>query len=303
MVASVKPLTTYYGGKSLTRGKHILRLLPQHRNYCEFFGGMAGVLMAKQPSFIEVYNDMHSGVVTLMRVVRDPAHRQRLLELLEFTPHSREEWNDCDNHWADTDDPIEVARRVYVMLSQSFTGATRNGAWSCGGTSSSENVARSFSNSFENIKAVGKRLQNVIIENQPALELMDRWDHPDSLWYLDPPYHPDTRTHKHKRKGGIGHNYLHEMDDSDHRELLERLLRAKAMIILSGYKSKLYQEVLEKDAGWTRWDFAAMSTAALQSDRNGLKGQSVEVMKRVESLWFNPAAKPATLFDYPEQAV
>jgi DNA adenine methylase len=86
-----KPLVPWFGGKA-RMAPIIASKMPYHKCFVEPFGGAAGVLMAKAPSFNEVYNDLHSGIVTLFRVVRDPAKSRQLIELLEWTPYSREEW-------------------------------------------------------------------------------------------------------------------------------------------------------------------------------------------------------------------
>jgi DNA adenine methylase len=89
----------------------------------------------------------------------------------------------------------------------------------------------------------------------PSLELT-RAD----LVYLDPPYHPATRT---KQK-----LYRHELDHDDHRRLLSLCLTLKASVMLSGYRCPLYDAMLY---GWHREDFTAMT-------RGG---------PRVESVWCN----------------
>ena len=66
----VKPPVKWYGGKRFML-KHIIPLIPKHKTYVEVFGGSGALLFAKQPSEIEVYNDIHSGVVNLYRVLRD----------------------------------------------------------------------------------------------------------------------------------------------------------------------------------------------------------------------------------------
>ena len=78
-MAKLKTLTPYYGGKFNKVGKFISQILPVHRHYIEPCGGMAGVLMLKEPSFCEVYNDIDNNIVTLFEVVRDPVLVKQLL--------------------------------------------------------------------------------------------------------------------------------------------------------------------------------------------------------------------------------
>lgn len=94
----------------------------------------------------------------------------------------------------------------------------------------------------------------------------------DEFVYLDPPYHPDTRTKKEI--------YACELDDGGHRELLAVLEKLPVKWALSGYRCALYDDASSRN-GWRRVDFQCMT-------RRGPK---------TESLWMNYEA-PATLADF-----
>jgi DNA adenine methylase len=49
------------------------------------------------------------------------------------------------------------------------------------------------------------------------------------------------------------------MAEADHRRLLEVLVRADGKVLISGYRSDLYDQLL---AGWTRHDFDLPNNAA-----------------------------------------
>lgn len=289
-----KPLVPWFGGKA-RMARIIADKLPPHKFYVEPFGGAAGVLMAKSPGPVEIYNDLHDGIVTLFKVVRDPLLCRQLLELLELTPYARTEWRDCNSSWETETDLVEKARKVYVTLSQNFVGATNGGSWSFGGLKCNGNVASQFYNSLVNIKVVAARLRNVQIENKPALEVMARWDSPETVLYVDPPYLPETRS---KAPG----DYKHELTQENHSELLDFLLNCKSMVILSGYPSKFYSDALEPN-GWLKEEFEALAASAMQTVGNGLKGKSVDHAKRTECLWFSPNAAPRTLWNLESEAI
>jgi len=74
--------------------KHLLTLVPPHQAYCEPFGGAASLLLAKQPSAIEAYNDLNGDLVNLFMIVRD--HPLQFLERIYLLPYSRqlfEQWS------------------------------------------------------------------------------------------------------------------------------------------------------------------------------------------------------------------
>ena len=77
--------------------------------------------------------------------------------------------------------------------------------------------------------------------------------------------------------------YDQEMSQEDHCELLDLINKSKAMIVLSGYRSELYDRELSR---WTRMDierpiFSRFHHGGKQTER------------AVESLWLNPAAVAA----------
>ena len=85
----------YPGGKSRSV-KKILPLLPYRKAYIEAFGGAASILLARDKSKLEVYNDRFGGVVAFYRCIRDKEKMNKLIERLKIVPgHSREEFIWC----------------------------------------------------------------------------------------------------------------------------------------------------------------------------------------------------------------
>jgi len=233
------------------------------------------VLMQKERSFQEVYNDIDGDIVNLFRVVRNPEQCAELIRLLELTPYARDEWKYCLNNYETETNPIERARMVYYILISSFVGSLRNSGFSQGGVNYESSPARNFENSLKRLPAVAQRFKNVVIENKPAVELCVKWDSPDTLFYIDPPYLPETRR--------SFYDYKNEMNLADHQALLDWCLQAKGKIILSGYDSSFYQVVLE-NAGWVTHRQKAKCTIG------SLSGTDTGTMDRTETLWLSPNA-------------
>ena len=107
----------------------------------------------------------------------------------------------------------------------------------------------------------------------PATELIKRFNYPGVLIYADPPYMLDTRH---------GKQYRHEMNDRDHEELLALLLMHKGPVVISGYKTELYDNML---AGWNRYETTAYSQVC---------------SKKREVLWINydPPGRQMNFDDY-----
>jgi DNA adenine methylase len=94
---------------------------------------------------------------------------------------------------------------------------------------------------------VAGRLAGVELRCRDALDVIHEFDGPDTLFYLDPPYLPETRT-------TLG-TYAHEMTRADHIRLLGAIVRCRGPVAISGYASPLYDDALR---GWGReeWPMA-----------------------------------------------
>jgi DNA adenine methylase len=83
---------TWYGSKAMSL-RYILAVLPETEIYCEPFGGAAVVLLNKNPSKLEIFNDICSDIVCFFRVLREQP--ERLIYRLWFTPYSRETFHEA----------------------------------------------------------------------------------------------------------------------------------------------------------------------------------------------------------------
>ncbi len=275
--APFRPPLRYMGGK-WRLAPWIIRHMPPHRTYVEPFGGAAGVLLRKPRAYAEVYNDLDGEVVSLFRVLRDPAQAGELARRVALTPFARDEFEDT---YRIADCPIEAAR---LLVARSFMGfgstavaLRRRTGFRADSNRSGKHPARDWLGMPPALLAITERLAGVVIENRPALGIMQRFDGPQTLIYVDPPYLHDTRSKK-RIHGALEHAYKHEMSEADHAELLAWLAGSSSMVMLSGYPSDLYTAALP---GWRRIDIEALADGA---------------RKRTESLWINPAAATWDLF-------
>jgi DNA adenine methylase len=275
MTRPYRPALRYLGGK-WKLAPWIIEHFPPHRVYVEPFGGAASVLLRKPRSAGECYNDVDGNLVNLFAVLRDPAAAVELCRRISLTPFARDEY---DLAFKESDDRIERARR---LIARSYMGHGSSSAISKRTTGFRAALvnrggalpAGEWPGLPDALQAITKRLLGVLIENRPALQLIDRYDNDDTLFYLDPPYVQSTRSAK-RRGGQAFHAYAFEMSDADHEALLQRLLSARAKIVISGYANPLYEEML---TGWSRKSIDTHADGALD---------------RTEVLWLNPAASIA----------
>lgn len=258
----------WYGGKF----SHLDFLLPHlpndARHFCDVFGGSAAVLINREPALIETYNDLDSELVNFFATLRCAERGERLLREIALTPFSREELELACAPQCGLD-TVERARRFYVRARQTRTGLAQvssAGRWAHCILTSRSGMAGAVSRwlgAIDGLPLIIDRLLRVQIDNAPALEVIERYDTPDTLFYLDPPYVHDAR--------GDSHAYYGEMSDSDHVELAQLLHRIKGRAAISGYRSDLYDSIY---AGWRRVDAPEK------------KCHSVRQLRQ-ESLWLN----------------
>jgi DNA adenine methylase len=258
------PVLKYYGSK-FRLAEWIITHFPKHRHYVEPFGGAANVLLMKEPSKLETYNDLNKNLVRFFQVLRD--HPAELVDKVKLTPWARAEYEFCLEN-PDADDPIETARRLFFRLWMSYSGMynSAKGSWRRH-THGRRSVILDLKP--ENLFEASKRFLSVQIENRDAFKLMEEMDAPDALFYLDPPYVFSTRT--------TSKAYSHEMTNENHRTFAEALRKLSGFVVLSGYPSEIYKELFE-DHGWQRIDKEAATMSG---------------SKRTECLWLSPSTSLA----------
>lgn len=274
MTGPKRPALRYHGSKWRI-AKWIIGYFPPHECYVEPFGGGAAILLRKPRSWLEIYNDKDNQVVNFFRVLREQS--DALIGAIEFTPFAKAEW---ELSFLNDPDPVEQARRFYVRAYMSIAGPTAQ--WSTGwrrqkvitkqnGKKRMTPAAISFMK-VDHLYEITERLKGVQIECDDALAVIQRYDSPETLFYLDPPYPSSTRG-RWKR-----HGYTHEMTDGQHGELSTVLHNIEGMAVISGYRCGLYDNLY---ADWQRVDKRVRTNAA--------RGDATE------SLWISPNSQGARL--------
>lgn len=270
-----RPLLRWHGGKWLL-APWIISKFPAHQCYVEPFGGAASVLLRKPRSYSEVYNDLDEVLIGLFRVLRNAELATRLISQLELTPYHRQEFNGA---YLATDDPVESARRTVIRSFMGFGSDSTAGHYRTGFRSNTTRMGTTPASDWVNypsaLRQIVERLRGVTVEQKPAIEVMAQYDQVDALHYLDPPYHPETRSRGNRRRVGPGSApwqvYKHELDPRQHIELLDAARALRGMVAISGYAHPVYDRRL---SDWRRIERQHFADGA---------------RPRTEVLWLNPA--------------
>lgn len=253
----------WYGGK-FSHLEWLLPLLPDGHHYCEPFSGSAAVLLNRDPSPVETYNDVDGEVVNFFAVLRDQP--EELTRAIALTPFSREEFHKAiaglPTSYPKHKKSLERARRFYIRARQTRTGLAQTatlGRWAnCRDTSRAgmSGVISRWLGGVEALPEIATRLMRVQIENRPAEDVIRLYDGKQTVFYCDPPYLHDTR--------GDSKAYGFEMDEEEHINLAILLRSCKGKVALSGYRNKLMDK-LYKD--WRRFDAAPKQAHSIKQLR------------------------------------
>ena len=261
----------------------ILDLMPRHLHYVEPFGGGLAVLLAKNPfdprhqwgnrscesGVSEVVNDLNRELMNFWKVMQNGESFQQFKRVVEAIPFSQSQWKEADLRMAPRGElDVKAAVAFFVRCRQSRAGGfktfaplTRRRTRRC-----MNEQAAAWLNCVEGLSDVHERLRCVVVLCDDALKIIQQQDSKQTLFYLDPPYVHHTRS--------TTNAYLHEMDESDHVELLQTIQKCQGRVILSGYSNKLYDQVL---CDWNRHD--------RQVDNKVSSSNTKRIM--TESLWCN----------------
>jgi DNA adenine methylase len=224
------PALRYFGGK-WRLAKWIISHFPSHVTYVEPFGGAASVLLLKSPAWISVYNDKSSLLVNFFRMLRE--RPDDLIKAISLTPYSRSEYKLSQEL---SEDPLENARRFYIWCWQGFGrgGAKESGGWRFEKSHSRGQTTIDDWLHEHDLYLVAGLFRAVQIEHDDAFRVIPRYDTPETLFFIDPPYVHDSRG---KRWGMSA--YLHEMSDDEHTRLADILHHVQGKVLLSGYACEL----------------------------------------------------------------
>lgn len=262
------PILKYPGAK-WRLAKWIISHFPPHDTYVELFAGSASVFFNKKPSPVEIINDIDKNITTFFRVLRE--RPVELAYYIQYTPWSRDEYLSLLTYKGDegyivrTEDELENARRflVRMWMGRGAKTSDRTG-WRHNIQRKGSNVITQWNALPERILLAAERLKLAQIECQPAVKLIERCNRRDVLIYADPPYLLSTRS---KRL------YAYEMgQEEEHIELISVLKKHTGPVLLSGYNSSLYDDLL---SDWMKVSKSCLAEAGLM---------------REEVLWINPVA-------------
>lgn len=258
--------------------KEVLPHLPYGSGYGEAFGGSGAVLLNRDPSKLEIWNDRHSGIACFFRVVQNNTTFNAFMERIGPLLHSREEFIWCKTTWENCEDVVERAARWYYTARFAINGKVKSTF------GRSKNPAVRFADrlvkSLPCFPALHYRLHTVTVENMDWRQCLSDFDQKGFVWYLDPTYldcYPGS--------------YEHELSVADHKELILRIAHLRGHVVVSSFDGPQTNAIYDVPGLWddkivfTRG--TTMKTEAYTESNN--QTESIGRTKVKEVLWIRYA--------------
>jgi DNA adenine methylase len=207
----------WVGGKRLLR-EHIISLIPEHRCYIEAFAGGAWVYWGKEPSKVEVINDINGDLINLYKQIQ--TNHEAFYDRLWWILNSRDEYYRLLSTLKNTKEILnDLDRAVYYFY---VIKCAFGGRFGSGYAFSKKQPPRSAVG-HDTLCALSDRLHNTFIENLSFERLIKNYDYEDSFFYCDPPFTcSDNRN-----------DYEHTMTEERHQLLRDTLGNLKGKFLLS----------------------------------------------------------------------
>lgn len=175
----MKPPIPRMGGKSRLR-KKIIERIPEHTCYIEPFFGAGWVYFGKEPSKVEVINDVDKELINMFRMIK--YHAPEIERMLEYEFSGRDMFEEYKHCTVEYLTEIQRAVRFIYLISQSFAGKGETYGY---GTTSKPAPQIFYQGVLGDIKG---RLRNTYVENKSFEDIIKRYDRAHSFFFCDPPY-------------------------------------------------------------------------------------------------------------------
>lgn len=207
----LKPPICRMGGKSKLR-KTIIEMIPEHTCYVELFFGAGWVYFGKEPSKVEVINDIDKELINLFKMIK--YHAPEVERLLQYEFSGRDIFEEYKNYTVKYLTEIHRAIRFLYLITQSFAGIGGTYGY---GTNTKPSPQIFYKDVLVELK---NRLRNTYVENLDFSKIIDKYDRDYSFFFCDPPYY---------NTAGYGNTFGKE----EHLILRDKLKNLKGKFLLT----------------------------------------------------------------------
>ena len=194
----------YAGGKSKLANQ-IIKYFPKHEVYIEPFGGSAKILFAKNPSQLEVYNDIDEGLSAIFICLANPRLRKELISKIEETLPSRKLFDQLKKQKPRTY-VMRAFRKLYLLY---YSYASQCSHFKSSRVQQARTHRIPVNSMLRMARNMAKR--RIVVESLDYRKLIEIYAREHSLIYCDPPYYEVCKV------------YEYDFAKEDHQELRDYL--------------------------------------------------------------------------------
>jgi DNA adenine methylase len=220
-------IINYAGSKSYLV-KTIEQLLPYDKkyNFLDVFGGSAVVILNKKPHEYDIYNDINKNIVNLMKQLR--GHFKEFKERAKYLLACKETYDEVYQlHKNNYEGLNEIDWAIYFAYYASTSLVVASATNEYGFHYAAGNHWGRF---YERIDLLYERLRRITILCEDYRVLLTKYNKPNFLVYLDPPY--------------IDNEYgSYSQEDIDHKELADILRNARFKWLMSHWEHERIREL------------------------------------------------------------
>ena len=248
----VKTTISPYVGAKAKFAENLVQHFPLEgiKDYYSVFGGMANDILAKPiHGQKEHLNDLDPVIYTLLKVLTDGRKGKELIDRMLRVPYTEETFKIAKNMTADEkkfqeiSDEIDKAMYAWTVLLMSKNGARQSFKGMKVGTEEIK-LRESLVKKVELLK----RLDGIEVTNMDAVDLIKQLKEEgrtDIFVYADSPYYGENCSSKK--------HYSVDMETETKQDrYLKMIADVPFPMMISGYDSKLYKELLENRYGWNK---------------------------------------------------
>lgn len=275
---------SWNGGKNRQRN-NIYRIIKdvERSGFVEIFGGSGAIMLGKPEEPCEVYNDINRLLVAFFRVLKSKKKAAELKRLCDLSPPARvfyNEMRDVARAYVANDAvavssskavanlsefPDDVAAAFAIFYCQNFSFGGKYLDSFC--VSLGRGLAPTYRAKVDLIDDFVQRFKNVTVENMDWAECLKRYDRPDVLLYLDPPYECATAD-----------AYESGWTSNETRAFVDAVAAARGKIVVSCYDTPDFQKL--RNAGFRVRHFHAWTSITPKKNKN---------IQRVETVYYKLA--------------
>ena len=257
-VDPVSPVAAYLGGKRGLAKRLIKRIEAiEHTTYAEPFVGMGGVfLRRRRVPPVEIINDLNRDIATFFRILQ--RHYVAFMDMLRFQLTTRAGFERLVRTDPETLTDLERAARFLYLQRTAFGGKVAERHF---GVSPGIPAHFDITKLGPMLEDLHMRLAGVVIECLSYERFIARYDRPETLFYLDPPYFGS--------EGDYG------------RDLFSRSDFARLAALLRGIEGRFIlslNDVPEVRALFSGFDIEAVETTYTVAARGKSRGKAAELI-------------------------